>query len=101
MPEVPTDPPEERTLHPAGASRWLRPDGWIYFAGSKFRDTGDGTFQFQSKSRPDHLYHIDIRTSPYCDCWVSLRRSAALCPHLQVVRMFLKRLKAEQPHTDQ
>lgn len=87
-------------MPPDVPSRWLRDDGWMSFGGRRFKQVGHGRFEFISNSSPGLHYITDIYESPHCTCW-SIRRSPSVpCCHLNTLRAFLKRLKAEQPHTD-
>jgi len=97
MREMPSD---RKDIYPPAVSRWLRPDGWFLFLGKRFKQVSHGRFEFQSNSQPERSYITDIYEAPYCTCWPMGRSPAVPCCHLKTIRLFLKRLKAEQPHTD-
>lgn len=75
-------------------------EGWITWGGRKFKEVGRGRFEFKSNSNPSRSYTTDIFEAPYCTCWPMGRFPTVPCCHLNTLRSFLKRLKAEQ-HTDQ
>lgn len=64
---------------------------WITYAGFRFRTTGNGTFQFISRSNPQHWYSLDINEAPYCDCHPA--RTNPPCCHLITLRLYLKKLR--------